>query len=109
MFVDTQRINTRLFDYFKSHMDFFQLFYHDWHRSKTIRQLYFETGIAPEKIIEMFNNGRIYAKRMLPIIEPNYGKSNTGFNIDTEFRYYSRYQIIESIYKVQIVGRPVVA
>ena len=108
-FVNNQHINPRLFEYFQSHMDFFQLFYHDWHKSKTIRQLYFETGIAPGKIIGMFNNGRIYANRILPIIEPNYGKANLGFNIDTEFRYYSRYQIIESIYKIQIIDRPAVA
>lgn len=99
-------IEKKLFDYFMRNKGFFLNFYNDWHTKKTIRQLNYETGISLEVIIEMFNAREIYAKREMPILNPSYEENNKSFNIDTEFRYYSRYQIIELAFGKEIIARP---
>ncbi len=105
-FVDSQVIHKELYNYFKENKSFLEMFYEDWHKHKTIRQLTFETGISSDKIIQLFNEKRIFARRSLPKIEPSFELKNNGFNIDTEFRYYSRYQIIETVFNCEIISRP---
>jgi hypothetical protein len=105
-FSDNQEIHVEFYNYFKRNRPFFELFYTDWHKKKTIRELTFETGISSDKIIQLFNDRKIFANRSLPTIKPSFESENIGFNIDSEFRYYSRYQIIEEVLKCELIERP---
>lgn len=105
-FNESAVISNNLYEYFNKNKDFFLFFYRDWHTQKTIRQLHYETGIPLNLIIDLFNGRKIYAKRIMPTLEPSFESKNDGFNIDTPFRYYSRYQVIELAIGKSIIPRP---
>ncbi len=105
-FSDSQIIHDELYHYFLRNKPFLNLFYRDWHEFKTIRQLTYETGISSERIIELFSEQKIFANRDLHGIATLLKSKSEIFNIDSKFRYYSRYQIIEKICKCELIERP---
>lgn len=95
-FSHDQLIHDELYNYFIENRAFVEQFFSDWHTKKSMKQLAIQINQNIEDVLYLFNNQKIYTKRML----------YSFYTEETEFRYYSSYQIIELITGQQVVGRP---
>jgi hypothetical protein len=96
-FSDNTHIKIELYDYFNRNIEFVNNFYADWHKKKTANELFYECGLPVDIVLDLINSKKIHMNRTLP-----------PFKIlaDTKFRYYSRYELMEKIYNIEVIERP---
>jgi len=96
-FSENQSIHIELYNYFRQHKTFFNQFYSDWQSSRTMQQLADKVNCDVADVLALFNGGKIFTYRY---------QNGIVFKAETEFRYFSTYQVIELITGKEVIERP---